>query len=419
MKKLLLIGVLNVLLLFSPPPQPGTTDPNGRYVSLGHHAGFFLNPDTYGFIFPAIDPGLMLENRALRQSRPLFILMGSAIGYSIHLITWPLHNQLLRFYGKFWKGSYPRDKIVLLGNFYLGFFILNFFVLWIALFLFEKIFYELVEKTRVSEYSMYALMAFIASNPITKAFFWTVHQQMFSLMTPLLCIYLLFRYSKQINAPSIPRIGCLFFLAGSLMLIYGNFLMLYPLLIYSFLIRGSRPTVKDKNLFYLLKFVILTCLFLMPTLLWITFLKSRGINYYSLEIEYYHQLVWIPESMGHSIRQFWTELVSNTLLFVHTLTTMAIFFIFSAIWVVVGGCRLNWGNRYLIMTLCLFCGFFIFYWLLGYYEERLTNSLIPIVICFWVVVAGKKMGTRKFFYLSGSLAFTWQIYLMLSYGPFS
>ena len=328
MKKLLVIGVLNVLLLFSPPPQPGTTDPNGRYVSLGHHAGFFLNPDTYGFVFPAIHPGLMLENHALRQSRPLFILTGSALGYSIHLITWPLHRQLLGFYSKFWKGSYPRNQIVLLGDFYLSFFILNVIVLWIALFLFEKIFFQLVEKTRVSEYSMYVLMVFIASNPITKAFFWTVHQQMFSLMTPLLCMYVLFSCSKLENVPSMVGMGCLFFLAGSLMLVYGNFLMLYPVLMYCILIRGSRPISKNKNLFYLLKFIFLTCLFLMPTLLWIIFLKSRGIDYYSLELAYYHQLVWIPESMGRSFQQFWTELVSNTLLFVHTFSTLVIFFIF-------------------------------------------------------------------------------------------
>src|SRR4029077_21092530 len=105
MKKLFLILILNVSLLFSPAPIAGTTDPNGRYVSLNRYAGFFLNPDTYGYIFPAISPKQLMQPSAQRQSRPLYILACSAIGYSITFLTTPIHRQLLNFYRKFWRGT--------------------------------------------------------------------------------------------------------------------------------------------------------------------------------------------------------------------------------------------------------------------------------------------------------------------------
>src|SRR5450631_1184016 len=200
MKKLLFILVLNISLLFSPPPIAGTTDPNGRYISLNRFAGFFLNPDTYGFIFPAIHPKLLFEDHALRQSRPLFILAGSVMGYSVTFLSWPVHQQLQNFYGKFYRGIYGKENILLIGNFYLGFILLNILILWLALFLFEKIFYILVKRPETENVSMYLLMVFIVSNPVTKAFFWTVHQQMFAFLTPLLCFYILLRFRNS-NSP--------------------------------------------------------------------------------------------------------------------------------------------------------------------------------------------------------------------------
>src|SRR5450631_2953395 len=200
MKKLLFILVLNISLLFSPPPIAGTTDPNGRYISLNRFAGFFLNPDTYGFIFPAIHPKLLFEDHALRQSRPLFILAGSAVGYSITFLSWPIHRQLQNLYRKFYRGIYPKENILLIGNFYLGFILLNILVLWMALYFFEKIFYILINCPKTEVLAMYLLMVFVISNPVTKAFFWTVHQQMFAFLTPLLCFYILLRF-RQSESP--------------------------------------------------------------------------------------------------------------------------------------------------------------------------------------------------------------------------
>jgi hypothetical protein len=124
---------LNISLLFSRAPVAVTKDPNGRYINLNRFAGFFLNPDTYEYIYPAISPLQLIRPFAQRQNRPLYILAGTAMGYSITFFTWPVHSQLLNIYRKFWRGTYPQDRILLTGNFYLGYFALkHFFGLFIS-----------------------------------------------------------------------------------------------------------------------------------------------------------------------------------------------------------------------------------------------------------------------------------------------
>ncbi|HEY4155275.1 MAG TPA: hypothetical protein VGM24_07600, partial [Puia sp.] len=327
MKKLLLILTLNISLLFSPPPKAGTTDPNGRYVSLSPFAGFFLNPDTYGFIFPAIEPGQLLTSQSQRQSRPLFILAGSAIGYAITGLTWPFHNRLLRLYGAFWRGTYPADRILLIGNFYLGFLLLNVLVLWLSLFLFERIFFSGIRRSRDAEYSLYFLMVFIVSNPVTKAFFWTVHQQMFSFLTPIFCIYVLLWFNRRPDALSGRQMIMLFLGGGALLLVYGNFLLLLPVMLFGFFQQFRKFPGQESRL--LLKASGLFLVFFLPTILWIGILKWTGVSYYSFELQGYHEIIWIPETLHYSVGSFLKQLGQNTLEFLGTLRQFGILMLFS------------------------------------------------------------------------------------------
>jgi hypothetical protein len=419
MRKLLLIMVLNICLLFSPQPKTGTTDPNGRYISLNSYAGFFLNPDTYGFIFPAIHPSLLFENRALRQSRPLYILAGSALGRSITFLSWPLHQQLFRFYGKFWRGTYPRENILLIGNFYLGYFFLNILILWTALFLFEKIFNILVRRTERSQFCAYLLKVFIASNPITKAFFWTVHQQMFAMLTPLLCIYILFRLCQPERVDSLLHMAGFFFIAGLLLLMYGNFLLMLPALLYCFLYQKIKTVRSGFGTTIFLRCVLLIILFFIPTICWISILRLKGVVYYSFEVNYYHQLIWIPETLNRSFSQFIRQFLSNSFHYILTMKQLLILSVFSIILLGSGKIYISRTENFFVSILFVLLSFFLFYWLLGFYEERLTDTLIPLIICFWVVMIRQKIVTARYIYLLSSLALTWQMYVLFSYGPFS
>ncbi|HEY4935310.1 MAG TPA: hypothetical protein VII44_01945 [Puia sp.] len=418
MKKLLFILILNVSLLFSPPPKAGTTDPNGRYISLTRYAGFFLNPDTYGFIFPSIHPKQLLEYHAQRQNRPLFILAGSAMGYSITLLTWPFHKQLLHLYEKFWRGAYTEEKILFIGNFYAGYVLLNILVLWISLFLFEKIFYLLVVRTDAPVFSMFLLMVFIASNPVTKAFFWTVHTQMFAFLTPLLCIYILFRVTLLQTALSFLRLAGFFLTGGVLLLVYGNFILLVPSLLYAVMYQWKKFDDLKNWRTVLIKVCILTLLFFIPTICWIGILKWIGIDYYNFEMKVFHHLVWIPETLHRSFGSFIYQLGLNTLAYFKTMWLLLILILFSMIIFISGKIRISWENDFMRETLFVFLYFFLFYWLLGAYFERLTLTLIPLFGCFWVVVVGQKITAKKMIYVLSSLAMGWHLYVLMSYGPF-
>ena len=418
MKKLFLILILNVSLLFSPAPVAGTTDPNGRYVSLNRYTGFFLNPDSYGFIFPAISPRQLMQPFAQRQNRPLYILAGSVMGYSITFLTWPVHSQLQNFYRKFWRGTYPPDRILLTGNFYLGYFILNISVLWLALYLFERIFYQVVKPTRLSDYAMFLLMVFIASNPITKAFFWTVHQQMFNLLTPLLCIYFLLK-SDQLEKPlSFSQMASVFLLGGFLLLVYGNFILLLPVLVFFFISHEKKFRITKNRIAGLFQSLALIILFFFPTLSWIWILKLHGVVYFNTEIRDYHQLIWIWETLQQSVKIFAQKLLLYTGYFFQTMRQLLILAIFSAVILFSEKIKVSLKSEMMIRTFFVFFCFLLFYWILGYYRERLTNTLIPVIVCLWLVALGQKITDKKMIFKLGSLALIWHLYVLTSYGPF-
>jgi hypothetical protein len=418
MKKLLLILLLNVSLLFSPPPIVGTTIAYGRYVSLNRWAGFFVNPDAYGFILPAIRPGQLMEYHEERQNRPLFVLAGSAIGYTITFLTKPFHKQILQVYEKFWRGAYPEAKILYIGNFYVAYIILNIVILWISLFLFEKIFSFLIEKTETSTFSMFLLMVFIVSNPVTKAFFWTVHEQMFAFLTPLLCIYILLRFNRLRRVLPFEKLAGLFSAGGVLLLVYGNFILLVPALVYGVLYQSQKFGELEKWPFILLKICILVLLFFIPTICWVGILKWNGIVYYNFEMKVFHHIVWIPETMRQSIGSFIRQLGLNTMAYFRTMWLLLVLIIFSFILFVSGKIKILWGTESARLTIFVFTYYFIFFWLLGAYFERLTQTLIPIIICFWVVAAGQKITAKKTMYVLSSLTLIWQLYILMSYGPF-
>ncbi len=419
MKKLMLILVLNVTLLFSPPPTPGTTDPNGRYVRLGKSAGFYLNPDTYHFIFPAIRPEELLEQNAQRQSRPLYILAGSAVGYTITILTWPIRSQLKNLYKGFWRGIYPREDILLIGNFYLAFLLLNMLVLWLSLLLFEKIFLRMIPLCRASEISMILLMVFIVSNQVTKTFFWAVHQQMFTFLTPLVCIYLLMRGSELESPLPFLKMAGVFFLAGLCLLIYGNFLLLLPCLIYSYIMQ-ARQLILHKGWPRIFSWSILLCfIFFIPTLAWIGALQLGGIEYYSFELKHYHQLVWIKESLDISWTQFLQQLKLNTSYFIGTLKDLLIFLGFTLGIFTFSKFRLHLRSQEFQHIALVFFLFFLFFWLLGYYKERLIDTFIPIILCFWIITMKDNVINGKAIFFLSSLALVWHCYVLTSYGPFT
>jgi hypothetical protein len=470
MKKLALQLIITLSFLFSPAPREDAKNICGRYVHINTYAGFTLNPDTYGFLLPAITPDSLVMPHAQRQSRPLFILMGTAAGYSLYYISYPFHSWLRTVYKKYWTGAYPEDMLFMLGNFYISFILLNIFILWLSLYLFQKIFILLTWRgdsnspprqvwmpggetslrprqkdepvNGAGRLVMYSLMIFIASNQVTKAFMWTPHFQLFNLLTPLLCVYLALRCNREQCPLSFNRMCFYSLLGGLLLLVYGNFLLLLPVILFCYArnyllyrapvstggTRAYRMALLIKNL------LLLLLLFALPMIVWIYILSLNNTTYYNFEADQYRQLIWIKDTLTQSWATFWSTLVDFTGYYLGTMNDVAVVTIFSISVYVLSRAKLwrkdpdVWSPAFVLLI------FFLFYWILGFYQQRLTFSLVPIIICLLTAacknawqqnsvhvkistpVRDRSYGSVEF--VIAGFAVCWHLYNLFSYGPF-
>lgn len=403
--------MLAATLSFWFSPAPLTEDEYcGTYLHLGPHAGFTANCDGFVYMEDARHPAHLLEPREVRQSRPLFILLGTAVGYPATWAVQGLHSSGLlpeRMVQKL-----PAKYQPLLG-FYIGYVLLNYAVLLAALLLFRHLYYRLTAG-QGSRWVLAALLVFLVSNQITKAFFWTVHQQMFTFLVPLLLLYVLLqlRESPQWRA----RLPGLAVLGGLLALVYGSFVLGLPVLLYE----AWRQQKAKSGAVRAVRLALLIGLFALPTILWIGLLKLRGVAYYNHEAEAYGQLVWLRASWQQAPPAFLELATHNLRLFLQTLPAVGPFLVVAlglTGWLRVrrpmqSGHPLPQLGALLLLQL-------VFLALLGYYKERLTFTLVPLLLLVLAVVLARLPAHRSAGWAVGMVALGWHIWQVLRYGPFS
>lgn len=414
MKQLLLYAALLLVaalsFLFSPPPQ--TQDEFwGQYVRLSEHTGFVLNGDSYGYIEAAQHPGHLLRQNEERQSRPLYVLLGAVLGTPLHaILPRVLAPEVVASY-LFQPPPIPVDALL---GFYPAFVLLNFGMLLAALWLFAQL-YGPLTAGRGKPLVLLCLLGFIASSPITKAFFWTAHQQMFTFFTPLFCLWLLHRIRQ--GQPSGRQWLMLALSAGVLPLLYGNFVLVLPTLLFAFWKqRAGRWFNGDE----LLLAMGMSFLFVVPTFGWIGLLKLRGVTYYNHEVERYRQLVWVLDAAKGPWAEFATEAGNNMLEFFSTLKGVAFFGV--AVLLLWLSARRRVPQTTLpplvsdtVFLLALYSTFFL---VLGYYAPRLTFTLQPLLLCLAAAFLAQLPGRWQPAALLLAVL-SWHSYNVLSYGPFS
>jgi hypothetical protein len=400
--------LLGLTLTFWLSPGPRTeAEYCGTYLHLTPWAGFTANCDGFVYMEDARHPARLLKPRAVRQSRPLFILLGTAVGYPC---TWAVNGlqrmgllpaQLVR--------KLPAKYQPLLG-FYIGYVLLNYVVLLAALLLFRHLYHHLTAG-RGSRWILAAMFVFLVSNQITKAFFWTVHQQMFTFLVPLVLVYLALRLrSSDRWRKWLPGLAIL---GGFLALVYGSCVLLLPVLLYGAWLQRQQLATRRM----LLLATLLLLLFTAPTLLWIGLLKLRGVMYYNHEAEAYGQLVWLRALWQQPFAGFLQLAVRNMFRFLATLPAIGVFLVMA------GGLTWQFGplvwrqfpQNIICVLLLLQTGFLAG---LGYYKERLTFMLVPLQLLFIALLLarlpGRWIGT---WVLAAALG--WHAWQALSYGPFS
>lgn len=382
--------LIPVLFLFSPVPKKGESY-WGEYVSINEHMGFIYNYDSNPFVDAAGDPSLVFTEKFTRQSRPLYIFLGAALGRTL--------------YGLVAMTDADADQ----WSYYWAYVLINYVLMLSTIWLLRKIFIHIGVSDR---WLLLAGVSLFFINDIIKAFFWTAHQQMFILFTPVLLLWLAIKSQDQVK---LSRLFLYSFLLGFGMLIYGNFIIA-PLVLYG--VYCHKKSVW-KHLHILVGFTIV--LFI-PLLLWMLILKVNGLDLYMLESDRYRQLVWMLDSLqgGTFLHDLGVNLVAFFSRFLHY--DILPFIILAVVAIPLALRKLN-NERIRILikyALIIFMSYFVFYALLGYYSWRMNFNFVVlsllIVLSVWLLWPVSKR--LKLIGLSvlviGSVLFH-----VLHYGPFS
>lgn len=400
--------ILAATLSFWFSPAPLTDDEYcGTYLRLRPGMGFTANCDGFVYMEDARHPARLLEPREVRQSRPLFILLGTAVGYPA---TWAVQGlQASGLLPARVMAKLPAKYRPLLG-FYIGYVLLNYAVLLAALLLFRHLYYHLTVG-QGSRWVLAALLVFLVSNQVTKAFFWTVHQQMFTFLVPLLLLYLALQLRESARWRA--QLPVLAVLGGLLALVYGSFVLVLPVLLYGNWLQRRQQVSAG----WLVRLLGLSGLFVLPTLLWIGYLKLHGTTYYNHEAEAYGQLVWLRAAWQQPLPDFLHLAGRNLLGFLSTVQAIGPFLAVAAgLWLWLR--KPEPGQLSLAPVAVLLLLQTAFLAVLGYYKERLTFMLVPLLLLGIAVLLAGLPGRRAAVWAVAA-ALGWHAWQVLSYGPFS
>lgn len=393
---LAIVCVMAGYLLFSPPPRSDDYDVCGRYLTLGAHAGFVLNCDSPDYYKTAADPSLLLADDAQRQSRPLYVVVAALLGHPLQWLADATLPSSLAL------DPYLRSN----AGYHLAYLLLNTVLLLGSLLLFERIADSFA--LPVNRWLLHLLQLPLLGNTVSKAFFWTPHQQFFTVFTPLLTLYLCLQIQQQQR--TLRDLVPLSLLTGVGMLAYGNFLPLFACLLLSAFLVDRQPHWARLRYNFLL--------FTLPTVVWIIFCLTTIGHYYNNEVSVYRQLVWIVDTLRVSFDTFAVAAAANAVSYAHTFGE-AIFFIIPA---ALAASWLWWrrlADRDTLLIVASFMVFLVFFLLLGFYQSRLTFTLVPLCLCL-LLQASQHVQWRPATLVVPALAvLSWHLYTVVSYGPFS
>ena len=415
----IIVLVTSVSFLFAPKPTsnkgPDSLCPV-NYIQLNKYMGFSMNCDAIEYMGGSVAPGYLFNDKYSRQSRPLYLLSGSLIGYAIYFISSPFHSSINKWAGSWFDNQIPEEQVSLYLSHYAGLIFLNLLVLVFSLLFFEKIINRFTGSWKNGNWFKYSLMLLLISNHITKTFFWTPHQQMFNTLLPLLCIWLFIKYIAV--DVSLKKQLAISFLFGTLLLFYGSFLLLLPILAFSIFYKIK--VIEKKKLSKVLQPVVLNSLvFILPLLCWILTLKIVGVDFYSHETAFFREFIWVADAINDPNRNLFYELSANFSVYIKT-TGIVIFPIaFLIISYFISQKNNNANDKFphretFILTTILL---FLFFFFLGYYTDRLTYSLCPLFITYSAILLNRqKLSNLKKTSII-IIILSWHIFILLNEMP--
>jgi hypothetical protein len=363
---LYIIAVLAVAHLFLLSPRiPASEAARACAVNVpvSKHMSWPLNCDSPAFLVLAAHPGHLFDQHQVWQSRPgLFV--------TAYLLT-PVLSPLRALVGT--------DRYGLDDPRHLTYLVMNLALLVLALMAFER----LLRRAAVPLFSFVVLAPLLLVNDVVKAFFWTPHTQIFLVVTPLLSI-LCCAWVLRIRDSVWWHLVLLGLGVGVLGLTYGIFLAVAIAVSLTILVAWWQRA-SHTYLELVVDLASFLAAFAVPQLAWIGAVQLKAGSYYSHEIEAYHQIVWIKEALGQGPGAFLDAFTANQALFgaatwpvvVWPLLLLAVIVVFRT----TSKNRTTAGasiDRPLVLGSAItLVGFGVFLALLGFYEQRLSWSLVP------------------------------------------
>ncbi len=423
MKKFLIYFVIvlltSVSFLFAPKPTenkgPDSQCPV-NYIQLNKYMGFSMNCDAIEYMGGSVSPDYLFKKNYSRQSRPLYLLTGSFIGYSIYSLSSPFHNAINEIAGSWFENKIPEKEVSLYLSHYAALILINFFVLIFSLLLFEKIITHFTGDWKNGAWIRYSLMLLLISNHITKTFFWTPHQQMFNTLLPLLSIWLFLKYISITK--SNPKQLAYSFLSGTLLLFYGSFLLLLPIILFT-VVYNNKNIEKQILIKRFQNAFLNTFLFILPLLIWIFILKINRIEFYSHETAFFREFIWVIDALTDANRNLLNELESNFSVYIKTTGILIFPIVFLIISFFISNKGKKYSGHYTYTNIFFFniILLFLFFYFLGYYSDRLTYSLCPLFIAYAAILLNRQPLKKLKRISIIAIIFAWHLFILLNEMP--
>ena len=347
----LLVIASALLILLSPPPpefQRPLICADVRFI--GKYAHVLVNCDAESFVELARSPEGVFGTSSPRQTRPGYAVLG-------WMLSWPF---------RWIPGADP---------YYSGYVALNLALMILSTMMLSS----LIGAPRLLAPAAIVPTCILLVNHITKAFLWTPHQQVLGLFVSMLSIWAAREVIRREKTPGINGALLTGLITGIACLVYGAFIlaaasMTIALLLYRKLDRGRK----------LMLTLSLWASAAIPLITWRSYVLAKTGGFYSHETGYYHEFVWMSERWRDGT--LWSSTLHNIAAFAGTIPralALPIAFLGAALALAAAGKRISTSTRQdtaIQASIAFLIAAIPFYGLMGFYDPRLTASLIPPLV---------------------------------------
>jgi hypothetical protein len=427
----LIVTAAMSLFLVSPKPKPVMQ----KYwmltpVEVYGPVHVMKNIDSWEFEHDAAQPGELftVEHRHW-QSRPLAIWLGWFLALPFRAAGMPSKQIMTAEEGRTLIEKPPFPGVYnSYSPEYAAFIVLN----WILLVASALLVKPLVRGKSFLEPRVILMLSMVVVNGVTKAFFWTPHVQIFSVLMPMVSLTLLRPLFPRVSTIKTREVAVGGAIIGVMSLAYGAFAVTVAAAGLCILLGDGITALRNDFRRKATLVLSLIASFLAPFLVWVAVLIVKTGTFYSPETQRYHEFVWIYEQLPNGLVAYALlaakHLSSYVGFAVHAVTIpmMLIAALLLVFYRETTSGRLVSGNmdtRRAVMFYAIANA--TFYASMGFYAERLAWTIVPAVLVILGLQAGivdaELTGRKRTLFRLGAavVAIGYALHLVFKPGPFA